>query len=226
MNTSLLYRSSAMALIGSFVASLIGGVLHPVIDGQAHSAAVFLAPASPWAQYGIYLGALLLMFGLPGGYLWFRERIGILGLLGFSLYFLGNAVSAQAHLVVEAFVAPVLAADPQGIQFISDRGEIFDGSAFAALQLVGGLVFVAGLLVSGIAVVLARGVPTWIGLVLIVGALLAFAPIPEMPVIAGVLIEVPRGLAFSALAVLLLRELRDRRSSTNPSVGSATAVAR
>lgn len=205
MTTTSLYRFSGVCLVLSFVTSLAGGVLHPVVDGQSHSVDAFLASRSPWAQYLIYLGALLLMLGLPGGYLWLRERVGVLGFVGFAGYLVGNALSAMSHLVVEAFVGPTLAADPAARHLVPDSGEIVDAPAFVALQTVGGLVFLASLLLIGIALVRADGVPTWIGVLLIGGALLLFVPLPERPVLTGLQVELPRGLAMAALGVLLLR---------------------
>jgi len=207
MTTTTLYRLSAVALILSFAFSLIGGLLHPVIDGQSHSVEVFLAPRSPWAQYSVYLGALFLMLGLPGGYLFFRQDLGKLGFVGFTMYMLGNALSAMSHLVVEAFVGPTLAADPDGRHLVSDRGEIFEATSFIVLQAAGGLVLVISLLIIGIALIKARGIPSWIGVVLIVGALPLFVPFPERPVIAGLVVELPRGLMVAALGVLIHRGL-------------------
>lgn len=215
MTTSTLYRLSAYALVLSFVFSLLGGVLHPVIDGQSHSAEVFLAPWSPWAQYSIYVGALFLMLGLPGGYLYFREEVGRLGFVGFAMYMLGNALSAMSHLVVEAFVGPTMAADPQGRHLISDNGEIFDGAAFITLQAVGGLIFVFSLILIGIALIRSRTIPSWIGLTLIVGVLPLFVPFPERAVIAGLIVEVPRGLMVASLGVIILRRLDRTEASAS-----------
>lgn len=212
MTTTTLYRLSALALVLSFVFSLLGGVAHPVIDGQSHSVEAFLAPRSPWAQYSIYAGSLFLMLGLPGGFLFFREELGRLGFVGFAAYMLGNALSAMSHLVVEAFVGPTLAADPDARHLVPDGGEIFDATSFVALQAAGGLVLVVSLLLIGIALTRARTVPTWIGVVLVVGALLLFVPFPERPVLTGLLVELPRGLAVASLGVLIQRRLASRRA--------------
>ena len=210
MNTHTLYRLSAYALIAAFLFSLVGGLLHPIVDGHSHSAEAFLAPASPWAQISIYVGALFLMLGLPGGYLWFRERLGVLGFVGFLLYFLANAVSAQSHLVVEAFVGPTLAEDPTTRHLIPESGAIFDAPAFVGLQMVGALVLIASLILIGIALVRAPGLPTGLGWFLVVGAALLLVPFPEVPGVSGALVEVPRGLAVGVLAIQMLRELAVR----------------
>ncbi|GAA2542574.1 hypothetical protein [Pseudonocardia hydrocarbonoxydans] len=201
------------ALIASFVVSLAGGLAHPVVDGDAHSVASLTAAASPYAQILIYVGALLLMFGLPAAYAWLAPHVGRLGFAGFSLYFLGNAVSAQGHLVVEAFVAPEIAR--RAPELVPDDGSILDAPLFATVQVVGGLVLVAGLVVLGVALLRTPVVPRWIGIASIVAGVLAVTPLPEAPVLSGLQIELARGLAVAGLGVLMIRRAR---------VGSVDAV--
>lgn len=210
MKISSLYRLSGLCLIASFVLSLAGGVLHPIVDGDSHSVEALLASRSPGAQLLIYAGAVCLMLGLPGGYAWFRERLGTLGFIGFVGYMIGNALSAMSHLVVEAFVAPVVAADPDARHLIDADGGIIDSSSFITLQVVAGLTFMLSMLVIGIAIIRAQGIPTWIGAVMVVGALALTVPLPEVEGLTGVLIELPRGLMVASLGVIMLRELSRR----------------
>jgi hypothetical protein len=205
MTTTTLYRLSAVCLIASFVFSLAGGLAHPVIDGASHSTEAILAGRSPWAQYSIYVGALFLMLGLPGGYLFLRERVGVLGFVGFATYMLGNALSAMSHLVVEGFVAPTLAKDPGASHLVPESGEIVDAPAFVALQVGGGLVLVLSLVLIAIALIRADGVPTWIGAFLLLGAVCLFVPFPERAVWTGFLVELPRGLMVAAIGAMILR---------------------
>lgn len=208
MNTITLYRLSAVCLISSFVLSLTGGLLHPIVDGHSHSVESFLAPRSPEAQFLIYAGAVLLMLGLPGAYAYFREPLGKLGFSGFAFYMVGNALSAMAHLVVEAFVGPTLAADPGARHLVPADGSIVDSDSFLVLQSVGGLIFVAGLLLIGIALVRGSGLPTWVGIVTAVGAVAVMVPFPEREGFTGLLVELPRGLMVAVLAMQILRDTR------------------
>ena len=188
---------------------LAGGVAHPVVDGNAHSVASLLAPGSPWAQLSIYAGALALMMGLPAAWGWFAPRAGVLGTLGFGLYFLGNALSAQGHLVVEGLVAPAIArAAPE---LVPDDGSILAAPGFALLQMVGGLVLLAGLALTGVALLRTAGVPRWIGAAALAGALLLFVPLPEAPVLSGLHVELLRGIAVAGLGVVMIREVRAAR---------------
>ena len=200
-----LSRFSAYAVIAGSACSLVGGLTHPVVDGHAHSVAALTSGLSPYPQLAIYVGALLLMIGLPGVYVSVAGRIGRLGALGFGLYLLTNATSAQSHLVVEAFVAPTIARDPAARHLIPADDSIVDATPFQWLQVVAGLALITSLLLVGIALLRARVRPVWIGWLLLGGALLLFAPLPELPGVSGVVVEVPRGVAMSALAVLSLR---------------------
>lgn len=226
MTTHNLYRASAVALVAAAAFSIVGGFLHPIVDGESHSAAVFLDPLSPWAQLSIYVGALFLMFGLPGCYLFFRDRLGRLGLIGFACYFLGNALSAQSHLVVEAFVGPTLAADPGARHLIPASGEIFDSTSFVTLQVFGALAFIASMVLIAISLIRAKGLPTWLGVFLLVGALALLVPFPERQGITGLLIELPRGITVGTLGVLMLRALARPPRVVLSTPGAEHALAR
>lgn len=203
MTRTRLLSLGGAALVGSAVLSLAGGLAHPVVDGRAHSVDALLAPGSPWGQLSIYAGALLLMFGLPAAYAWLAPRVGVLGFLGFSGYFLGNAVSAQAHLVVEALVAPEIAR--RAPELIPDDEAIVAAEPFALIQVVGGLVLVIGLIVLGIALVRQPGALRWAGVFAILGGLATFVPLPQAPIVTGLQIELFRGLAVAVLGVALMR---------------------
>lgn len=133
----------------------------------------------------------------------------MLGTLGFGLYFLGNALSAQGHLVVEGLVAPAIArAAPE---LVPDDGSILAAPGFALLQMVGGLVLLAGLALTGVALMRTAGVPRWIGAAALAGAVLLFVPLPEAPVLSGLHVELLRGIAVAGLGVVMIREVRAAR---------------
>ena len=205
MNKNLLYKLSGGALIGSFVLSLAGGMAHPVIDGESHSVAALTAPASPYAQLSIYLGALLLMLGLPAAGHFLAPHIGKLGMIGLVGYFVGNALSAQGHLVVEALVAPAIAADPAARHLIPDDGTIVASAWFANFQMAGGLIFMISLFLLGIGLYRSGVVPKAIGAITIAGALLLTVPLPEAPILTGLQVELARGLAVATIGVLMIR---------------------
>src|SRR3712207_9058253 len=65
--------------------------------------------------------------------------------------------------------------------------------------------FIAGLLLLGIALLRSGAVPRWIGGLGVLGAVLAFVPLPVLPVLSALQIELPRGLMVAALGVLAVR---------------------
>jgi hypothetical protein len=195
-------------LIGTFGLSLAGGMTHPIVAGESHSVAALTAPSTPYPQLLIYAGALLLMLGLPAMFVFLAPHVGKLGMAGIIGYFVANAVSVQGHLVVEAFVAPAIANDPAAQHLISSDGLIIASSSFAALQMIGGVVFMASLLLIGIGLLRARAFPRWIGALAVAGALLLAVPLPEVPVLTGLQIELFRGLAVASIGVLMIRAAR------------------
>ena len=95
MSTTTLARLSGVALIAAFALTLTGGILHPVIGGDSHAAPSLAQPLFPTAHLLVFLGEICLLFGLPGLYARIAARTGLLGLLGFVLYFFANAPLAS-----------------------------------------------------------------------------------------------------------------------------------
>ncbi len=205
---SQLLKLSGAALIGSFALSVTGGVLHPIVDGESHSVAALTAPASPYAQLLIYAGAVLLAAGLPAMFVFLAPHVGRIGMTGIVLYFFGNLLSAQGHLVVEALVAPAIARDPAAQHLIAANGEIIAADAFITFQVAGGMVFLAGLLLTGIGLFRSGVVPRWVGAFLVAATALMVVPLPEIPVLTGLHIELPRGLAVAVVGLAMIRAAR------------------
>ena len=127
------------------------------------------------------LGAILVLGGLVGLYARQSEEAGSLGLLGFLVAFLGTALVVGAsweRTFTEpalAQVAPeLLAQDPPGWL---DFGFILT----FALASVGWLLF-------GVATLRARVYPRATAILLIVGALISFVPLPLTEVVLAVAI--------------------------------------
>lgn len=202
----LVHTLGAVALGASGVAGLAGGVLHPVVEGQSHSVASMTAAGGPPAYLLLYGGAILLMLGLPAAYAWLAPRVGLLGLAAFGLYTIGNALSAQSHLVVEGFVARgIVGRHPD---LVPADGTILDAPAFVDLQVVGGLVFVAGVLLVGVALLVHRPVPPWIGVAFVLSALGVLVPLPEAPVLTGLQVELFEAIGTVGLAVTMITAIR------------------
>jgi hypothetical protein len=205
MNTLVLRRLSGLALILAGPLCILGGVLHPVVDGHAHDAHALMTDHTI-GSVALLAGEALLLLGLPGVYGWLAPRLGVTGLIGFVLYVLGNLLNAVPHLVIMGFAGEHLA--EQHPDVLSENDVILAAPAFEAEQVVTGLAFLVGLLLLGIALVRAAGLPKWIGALAIAGAVLPFVPLPLVEVVSGVQIETARALAVMALGVLAWRSTR------------------
>lgn len=214
MSPRQLLRGSAVLLVVQFLLCLAGGLLHPVVDGRAHSVEALTAPLAPLALSLILAGTVVGVVALPGAIAWLAPHVGRVGTGAAVTYWLGLLVVVLPHLSTELFVAPVLARDPAGQAFVHDGDMIFDGAVFIATQTIGGLVMMLALAVLGVCVV-RSALPSWIGWVMVLALVLIATPIPLAPGLTGAIVEVPRGLATAAIGVLVLRDLR-RGETTAP----------
>lgn len=213
MSRKTLYRLSGLALMAAFIFSLTGGLLHPIVGHESHSVASMSHPGFPAAHLLVFLGGAFLLAGLPGLYARIAPKVGILGLVGFALYFLANATIVQGFAAHEAFVAPVLASDPATSGVLGPGGALASSAPFALLQGLGGVALMLGMLLLGISIVRSGIFPAWAGALLAAAPVLLLAPVPETPVLTGLLIEAPRGLAVAAIGYALF----NRRPSEGPS---------
>jgi hypothetical protein len=216
MSHKTLERLSGLALMAAFLFSLTGGLLHPIVGHESHSTASMAHPGFPVAHLLVFLGGAFLLIGLPGLYARIAPGAGILGLFGFALYFLANATIVQGFAAHEAFVAPVLASDPATSGVLEPDGALASSAPFALLQGAGGVALMLGMLLLGISIVRSRIFPAWAGALLAAAPVLLLAPVPETPVLTGLLIEAPRGLAVAAIGYALF----NRRPSEVPSESS------
>jgi hypothetical protein len=203
MSTTTLTRLSGLALMAALALALTGGILHPVIGGDSHAASSLAQPLFPTAHLLVFLGEVCLLFGLPGLYASIAPKTGLLGLLGFVLYFFANAILASFVTAYEAFIVPVLAADPTTSALVAPGGAIPSSAPFAVLQGLGGLVYMLGLVVLGVAVFRSRVMPRWTGALMAASPIFLLLPVPEAPVLTGLLIELPRGLAVAGMGYAL-----------------------
>ncbi|MFF0815900.1 hypothetical protein ACFYVR_12230 [Rhodococcus sp. NPDC003318] len=214
ITSALLYRLSGFALVAALAFNLAGGMLHPVDEDGGHSIGALSTHSVPYPQYLILVGSILLMLGLPGMYAWVSRKAGLAGLISFVGFFVASTVMAMAHLAVEAFIAVPLAGTPAGEGVLSGTDTIIATTPFAALMIVAGLGLMLGMVVFGVALLRSGAVPRWISAVMIAGGLILLAPIPYAPVLSGLVIELPRGVAFAAIGVLMIRATRSTRNVT------------
>jgi hypothetical protein len=83
--------------------------------------------------------------------------------------------------VSQAFIVPVLATDSATSALVAPGGAIASLAPFALLQGVGGLVYMLGLVLLGIAVFRSRVMPRWTGVLMAAAPIFLLLPMPEVP---------------------------------------------
>ena len=114
MSSTQLIRWSGLALL---LAGLLIALPVPFHPDNADPEAVIRAAWVPVHSL-IELGAILSLFGLVGLSIRYMEHLGWLGLMGFTLLFIGSGFFV-GYVFVEAFVLPGIAVSP-GRQVVLD----------------------------------------------------------------------------------------------------------
>jgi hypothetical protein len=204
MNPLILRRLSGRAAVAAAPLCILGGLLHPIDNGHAHNATALASPHA-LGSAALLAGTVLLLVGLPGVYGWIAPKLGALGLIGYLLYFAGNVLNAIPHLVLMGFAGKDLAEHPD---MVSENDVILAAPGFEAEQTVSGIAFIVGLLLLGIALLRASGVPRWLGWVGVIGAVVVFVPLPVMPVVSGLQFELLRAVLLAGLGLWAIRSTR------------------
>jgi len=178
VSSSSLIRLSGLAAVVAGVLLLIGDLLSFTIESENMSESATTAPYV--FTFLLYLiGIVLLLIGLVGLYVRQSEASGILGLVGFLVAFLGTALVLGA-VWAQLFVAPSVAVEAP---------EFLDTEPTGALALGFTLTFALvalGWLLFGMATLRARVYPRSAAIVVIVGAVVGFLPIPASGIILDV----------------------------------------
>ncbi|WP_299050539.1 hypothetical protein [uncultured Nocardioides sp.] len=220
MSPRTLQRAGGVTLVVQFALCLAGGLLHPVVDGRAHSAAALTAAGGPVALSLLLTGTVLLVVAFPVAVVHLAPHVGRVGTIAAIGHLVALVVVVVPHLAVELMVAPVIARDPAAAHLIDPADSIVDAPVFLATQAIGGLVMMGCLAVLGITVV-RSSLPSWIGWTMVAALVVLLVPVPVLPFLAGLQIEVPRGLALAAVGVLVVRATGTTRpTDARPEVGA------
>ncbi len=174
MSSSSLIRWAGLAALSSGVLSAIGDLLGLVVDLENPLSAT---TASYTIVFFLYLlSTALLLLGLVGLYTSQSQAAGILGLVGFLVAFLGTVLLVGA-LWFELFITPALA--EQAPELV---GAELGLPGFILMVLFGAV----GWVLFGVTTLRAGVYPRWAAVLLIVGGVLAFFPLP----LAGIIFSV------------------------------------
>ena len=152
--------------------------------------------------------AVLALAGITGLYARQVRQTGLLGLIGYILY-AGCFLAILAFSFVEALVLPAIAG--QAPQFVSNVLALSTGGARSGsvggldvVFQVGGVLYLLGGFVFGIALFRAGVLARWSAMLLSVGALITLT-VPLLPHAQARLLALPVGLALAGLGSSLWR---------------------
>lgn len=180
MSPASLIRLGGLAAVGAGVLLIISDLADLLIDyeNMAEAATTFAFALSSWA---FLLGLVLLLGGLVALYVYQSEEAGVLGLGGFVVAFLGTALGIGAAWV-GTFIEPFIAVQaPQLLEVEESPGGF----------LVSFIILSVGWLLFAIATLRAAVFPRWAAILLVVGVVITFLPIPLS------------GIVFSAAVIWL-----------------------
>jgi hypothetical protein len=198
-----LTRSAGLAAVAAGTIFIAVQLNHPPLT----VAGVHPAEWAIRSSLKMLMGALALV-GITGMYVHQVRRMGLLGLIGFVL-FAANYLFIVSTSFVAAIVLPAIAdTSPSYVTnvLVAASGHNppgYTGSLYTAI-LFGGVLYLTGGLIFGIALYRARVLPRWAAALLAVGGL-ASAGLTQLPDPWFRLLAVPNGIAMIALGYSLWR---------------------
>ena len=175
MSTNTLYRLSGAALFLGALLAALGYLLKPVVG---HDLSLYFNPLYQPSSVMTFVGASLMLLGLPGMYAYQASSAGKLGLVSFIIAYLGLIVLEVGMGLLYAFVPPLLASHPAAAFLINQpKGGGFEGQlgpAFLVFFLIGLLGSNLGGLLFGVATLRAGVYPRWAAVLIFGGVIAGF----------------------------------------------------
>jgi len=206
ITTTGLTRVAGLAAITAGLLFIGVQINHPPVD-------LALVTTTEWAvRQSMKIGfSVLALIGITGMYLPQVKKNGVPGLIGYlilSAGFLTMLAVEVAGLVIIPAIANSAPGYVSDILAVATNGTpVGDIGLFTTFSLLGGITYMAGGLVFGIALYRANVLARWSSLLLAVATPLSLA-IPLLPMINQRWFAVPTGLAMIALGYSLWRESR------------------
>lgn len=207
-----LTRAAAAAAVAGGLLFIAVQINHPPVDLALVTTGEWVVRQSMKVAFTV-----LALIGITGMYLHQVKKSGVLGLIGYLVLGAGFVTMFSMELV-GLVVMPAIAGSAPG--YVSDvlavaTNGTATGSigAMAQLNLIGGVGYLAGGLIFGIAMFRANVLARWASILLAVATPLSLA-IPLLPWINQRLFAIPTGLALIALGYSLWRESRGGASTS------------
>ena len=202
------------------VCAVLSGLIYVVIQFIHPEETVAAVSTDWWAVVGLLTVAfaVLGLVGLTGIYLRQTEEAGVLGLLGYlslAIFFLLPITFSFA----EAMILPLIVDDVPG--FVENFNGLFNGQgsdgtlgALESISTVAGVLYLAGGLLFGIAVLRAKVLWSWAAWFVITGAVVA--PLASVvPHEVGRFAAVPFGVGLIGLGLSLWSNTREAAPSSD-----------
>jgi NADP-dependent 3-hydroxy acid dehydrogenase YdfG len=182
----LLMRLSALGCIlgGLFIAAFV--LIHPW--GQFVGAAIARTAAWRMAHSFHFIGAVFALAGLIGIFVHLRGKLGALGVVGFIVSFIGNAMFLGTGMIT-AFIWPMLAEHAPAT--VEMGGPIFGVPTSALAFVLTAATIAVGYVLFGLAILRTSAFPAAAVVALVAGAILGnippypFSPMPWAGLVLG-----------------------------------------
>jgi len=156
MSTTKLIRWSGLALMLGGIAFAVRSITHPPGETAEYAFYPLWVPSHLLGSIAL----ILISLGLVGLYLRQSEKVGLAGLIGFILTFVGSTLTAGALIFIDVVVFPFIAA--RGLDWLDvPNGALYTSSALQLAVGLAGISLLLGLLLFAIATLRARVLPRW-----------------------------------------------------------------
>jgi hypothetical protein len=218
ITTTKLTRVAGLSAVAGGLLYIAVQIKHPHLD----------ATFATTTEYAIretmkILMAVLSLIGITGIYLRQVRQTGVIGLIGYACLAIGY-LAILCVQVVGAFVLPTLAASQPG--YVNDvfavvRGDTPTGDIGTVQTLIqGGIAYIVGGTIFGIALFRANILPRWAAALLAVGAVATLAA-SQLPELTQRLFPIPVGIALIGLGYSLWHEQRTQKTRISSSPASS-----
>jgi hypothetical protein len=215
MTPHLRLRLSGLALLLGGLLFAVGNLLHPTTHSpSAHEAATWQA-----AHVTFIVGMIGILLGLPGFYGHRAHRLGLPGLVGYVAFFAGMAATLGSSWF-EAF--GVTALDEPAIHAVEHGSGV-------TFNVIGGLLFVGGQILLGVALYRSREAARLAALVMVGAGIVLFVPVGGAESASAGMLTIAStaalGLALAFFGVEVLRVEADspRQAGAAPAPASSAA---